>query len=120
MPIPSYLVFGIIHDSNDVAINNISVYAIDNSTSSIINSVTDSDGVYNIDLSNLTTVNDGNSITITCNTYGLSYSECGGYTFTLDLDEPFPRVDLDLHKQNIDIIGDGQLTMYGNNIMILD
>jgi len=93
MPISNYIVFGIITDKDDNPINDATVYAVNTTQSGItITDTTDANGAYRLDLSTFATIEDTNSITISCT----SSHQSNSYNFTLDLAFPFRRVDLKL------------------------
>lgn len=96
MAIPSYIVFGIVTDSDSNAVDGGTVIATNKSEAGnpSTSDTTDSNGVYQIDLSNIATIDDGDIIEISC-TYDGEYDS---KSFTLTLSDPYPRRDLSLYS----------------------
>jgi len=90
-----YEVFGSITNSNSISVGaGVTVTATDNTHTGSVSDTTDSNGAYTIDLSDINTCEDGDSITISCTHSG----ETNSFTFTLDISSPFKNINLQLYK----------------------
>ena len=113
-----FIVFGIVTDFEDNPLIGYTVTATDNTHAGSTTDETGSNGEYELDLQNISVCEDGDSITISC---GADSSN-----FTLDISDPFKRIDLQLEGEEEDavigymsIIGTGTMSIEGNTLLSL-
>ena len=89
VPTP-YYVYGLVTDSDSNVLDSATVRITDNSNSNYVETTTNADGSYSKDISEITGIKDGHSLTVLATYSGDSNDS----TFTLDIDEPSKEINI--------------------------